>query len=62
MIIGRKEELATLASLNQSNESAFVAVYGRRRVGKTYLILTPNDYAQTLVQNTLTMNDLFQEK
>jgi uncharacterized protein len=38
MIIGRKEELATLASLNQSNESAFVAVYGRRRVGKTYLI------------------------
>ena len=38
MIIGRKEELATLASLKQSSEPAFVAVYGRRRVGKTYLI------------------------
>ena len=37
-IIGRKEEIALLQSLQQSNRSAFVAVYGRRRVGKTYLI------------------------
>jgi uncharacterized protein len=38
MIIGRKEELSILESLEQEDESAFVAVYGRRRVGKTYLI------------------------
>ena len=38
MIIGRKEEIATLVSLKQSKEPAFVAVYGRRRVGKTYLV------------------------
>jgi hypothetical protein len=38
MLIGRQEEIATLKSLKQSNEPAFVAVYGRRRVGKTYLI------------------------
>jgi uncharacterized protein len=38
MIIGRKEELSVLQSLEQADESAFVAVYGRRRVGKTYLI------------------------
>jgi uncharacterized protein len=37
-IIGRKEEIALLQSLQQSDRSAFVAVYGRRRVGKTYLI------------------------
>jgi uncharacterized protein len=37
-IIGRKEEITLLQSLQQSDRSAFVAVYGRRRVGKTYLI------------------------
>ncbi|MEY4903569.1 MAG: hypothetical protein RLZZ292_1384 [Bacteroidota bacterium] len=37
-IIGRKEEIALLQSLQQSEQSAFVAVYGRRRVGKTFLI------------------------
>lgn len=37
-IIGRKEELEILKSLEQSDESSFVAVYGRRRVGKTYLV------------------------
>ena len=37
-MVGRKEELAILDSLEQADESVFVAVYGRRRVGKTYLI------------------------
>ncbi len=37
-MVGRKEELSILKSLEQEDESAFVAVYGRRRVGKTYLI------------------------
>ena len=38
MLIGRKEEIASLEKINKSKEAAFVAVYGRRRVGKTYLI------------------------
>ena len=38
MLIGRKEEQQILRSAVQSENSEFVAVYGRRRVGKTYLI------------------------
>ena len=37
-IIGRKEEIAVLTALKTSQKSEFVAVYGRRRVGKTFLI------------------------
>lgn len=37
-MIGRKEELTILKSLENAEKSAFVAVYGRRRIGKTYLI------------------------
>ncbi|MFN0214545.1 MAG: AAA family ATPase [Saprospiraceae bacterium] len=39
-IIGRKEEATLLNALFQSPKSEFVAVYGRRRVGKTFLIRT----------------------
>jgi uncharacterized protein len=37
-IIGRQEEQAILQSIQAEDKSAFVAVYGRRRVGKTFLI------------------------
>lgn len=37
-IIGRKKELKVLEELLQSPRAEFLAVYGRRRVGKTYLI------------------------
>lgn len=37
-IIGRKNELAILNDLIKSKDSEFLAIYGRRRVGKTYLI------------------------
>ncbi|WP_194847591.1 AAA family ATPase [Candidatus Neptunochlamydia vexilliferae] len=37
-IIGRKKELKALKTIYNSGESEFLAVYGRRRVGKTYLI------------------------
>jgi uncharacterized protein len=40
ILIGRKKELTTLQGLLNSNRSEFVAIYGRRRVGKTYLIRT----------------------
>jgi AAA+ ATPase superfamily predicted ATPase len=39
-MIGRQEEIALLQTLEQADKSSFVAVYGRRRVGKTYLIRT----------------------
>ncbi len=38
MIIGRESEIASLRGLMKAEESQFVAVYGRRRVGKTFLI------------------------
>ena len=38
MLIGREKEQGVLAEAFQADESRFVAVYGRRRVGKTYLI------------------------
>jgi len=37
-IIGRKKEIAELRSALESGRAEFVAVYGRRRVGKTFLI------------------------
>ncbi len=37
-ITGRKKEIAVFDKLYQSKKSEFVAVYGRRRVGKTFLI------------------------
>lgn len=37
-IIGRKQEQQILQELYQRNRSEFIALYGRRRVGKTYLI------------------------
>lgn len=38
MLIGREEEQKILQSAVQSEYSEFIAVYGRRRIGKTYLI------------------------
>jgi len=37
-IIGRKQEIEELNRLYNSDKAEFVAVYGRRRVGKTFLI------------------------
>ena len=37
-IIGREKEMQTLAESMKSERSEFVAVYGRRRIGKTFLI------------------------
>lgn len=37
-IIGREKEQQILQSCLDSEESEFVAIYGRRRVGKTYLV------------------------
>ena len=44
MIIGREKEQRELQSLLGKDESQFCAVYGRRRVGKTYLIRETFNY------------------
>jgi len=37
-IIGRENELSKLKDYYQSEKSEFIAIYGRRYVGKTFLI------------------------
>lgn len=37
-IVGRQEEIALFEEKLSSVSAEFIAVYGRRRVGKTYLI------------------------
>ncbi|WP_343743550.1 ATP-binding protein [Chitinophaga sp.] len=37
-VVGRQKELSILKGLKDSTSSVFMAVYGRRRVGKTFLI------------------------
>ena len=47
MLIGRENEKKELLSVMNSDSSEFVAVYGRRRVGKTYLIRETFNYKFT---------------
>jgi uncharacterized protein len=37
-IIGRKNEILAIEAIKESKKSEFLALYGRRRVGKTFLI------------------------
>ncbi|MBQ7632343.1 MAG: ATP-binding protein [Paludibacteraceae bacterium] len=43
-MFGREEEKRVLLSLLESDKSEFVAVYGRRRVGKTFLVRETFNY------------------
>ncbi len=38
MLIGREKEIQELRQAYDSEESKFVAIFGRRRIGKTYLV------------------------
>ncbi len=38
MLIGREKEVEKLIGTLSSDASEFIVVYGRRRVGKTYMI------------------------
>ena len=38
MFIGRTNEIKTLSYLQTSGKAEFVAIWGRRRIGKTYLV------------------------
>ncbi len=44
MLIGRKKEKEILIKAIESEQSEFIAVYGRRRVGKTFLIREAFNY------------------
>ena len=60
MIIGRERERADIENLIASKKSEFIAVYGRRRIGKTFLIRETCRYQfafeHTGLKNTLTDN------
>lgn len=47
MMVGRKQEKTELLTAYQSEYSKFIAVYGRRRVGKTFLIRETFNYSFT---------------
>ena len=57
-MIGRKEELKKLRSLLEEEESQFVAVFGRRRIGKTMLIRESFNYQFTFQHTGLSNNTL----
>ena len=38
MLIGREKEIAILQNAAERNQAQMIAVYGRRRIGKTYLV------------------------
>lgn len=44
MIIGREKELNILREATKSEYSTFIAVYGRRRIGKTFLVREAFNY------------------
>ena len=76
-IVGRKSEINELDRMFRFGTPEFVAVYGRRRVGKTFLVkeffgnvmlvvvtaggLVRNEYAVQDVQRDVTLEDLFAE-
>jgi len=37
-VVGKEQELKTLEEFFNSENAEFMAIYGRRRVGKTFLI------------------------
>ena len=57
-MIGRIEEKRQLQQLLDEEESQFVAVFGRRRVGKTFLIRESFDYKFTFQHTGLSNNSI----
>ena len=59
MIIGRKEETELLKRIAKDDKSHFVAIYGRRRVGKTFLVRESYNYKFTFQHAGYTFMLLF---
>ncbi|MBR3231596.1 MAG: ATP-binding protein, partial [Lachnospiraceae bacterium] len=53
MLIGRENEQSLLRQARQADRSRFVAVYGRRRVGNTFLIRETFNYTFTFQHSGL---------
>ena len=60
MLIGREKEQYILRQALQADRSRFVAVYGRRRVGKTFLIRETFDYTFTFQHSGLAKGNYLQ--
>lgn len=58
MIIGRVKELERLRRTLSNEYSQFVAVYGRRRVGKTFLIKEAFDYSFAFQHSGIAKGDM----
>ncbi|MCR5023043.1 MAG: ATP-binding protein [Lachnospiraceae bacterium] len=58
MMIGRIEEKKRLQSLLYEEEPQFIAVFGRRRVGKTFLIRESFDYSFTFQHTGLSATSI----
>lgn len=58
MLIGRIQEKEQLLETLHSNQSEFVAVYGRRRVGKTFLIRETYNYRFTFQHTGLANSNM----
>lgn len=61
MLIGREKEIKTLQQAYHSEYSEFVAVYGRRRIGKTFLIREAFNY-QFAFQHTGVYKESFKKQ
>lgn len=61
MLIGRKLEQDILLSATQSDVSEFIAVYGRRRIGKTFLIRETFGYKFTFQHTGLAKGNTKQQ-
>lgn len=57
MLIGRKEEKNILLQAYESEYSEFVAIYGRRRVGKTFLVRETFNYQFTFYHSGLSQKN-----
>jgi uncharacterized protein len=60
-IVGRKQEKKQLKSILESSKSEFLAIYGRRRVGKTFLIREFFDYKFSFQISGLANANTFQQ-
>jgi uncharacterized protein len=60
-LLGRKKEKERLQNILKSKKSEFLAVYGRRRVGKTHLIKEFFNYRFTFMLTGLANADTYQQ-
>ena len=48
-MVGREEEIEELRMIAEGDRSCLVVVYGRRRIGKTFLVREAFNYSFTFV-------------